>query len=128
MCFLGLVWWIWGSQVLYNVRFRQKDWLHRIFVVLQLLTFCALAAYAGSFDISKGIVSEGDDNSGTAFVAGTQAYIEGNVAVEEERSQYLSLVNSTGISGVLAFSRLVLLIQYTRGESLSHHRFNFPTK
>ena len=119
MCFLGLVWWIWGSQVLYDVRFRQKDWLHHFFILLQLLTFCALAAFAGGFDISKGLIPEDSDSSSAAFESGTQELISGSVSIQNSRSEFLALVNSTGISVVLAFSRFVILVQYFRGMSLA---------
>lgn len=49
------MWWIWASQVAYNIRFRQSDWLHRLFVFIQLLVFCALAAFTNGFDITNGI-------------------------------------------------------------------------
>ena len=123
VCFLGLVWWIWGSQVLYNIRFRQRDWVHRIFIVLQLLLFCGLAAYARGFDISRGIVQQNQDGDPelTELVAISNLYIDTSVAVEEERSGYLSLVNNTGISVMIALSRLLLLIQYTRGKDFSDY-------
>ena len=115
ICFLGLTWWIWASQVLYNVRYRQKDWLHHVFVILQLLTFCALAAFAGGFDISQGIIPDDDNALIDQFASSQQSFINGDLATENARSDFLSRVNSTGISIVLAFSRLVILVQYLRG-------------
>lgn len=44
-CFFVFVWWIWVTQVAYNLRFRQVDWLHRLWVFLQLIVFGALAAF-----------------------------------------------------------------------------------
>ena len=116
-----MTWWIWASQVLYNVRYRQKDWLHHVFVILQLLTFCALAAFAGGFDISQGIVSDdGDRELIEQFTSRAGSYITGNQGIEDARSDFLSRVNSTGISIVLAFSRVVLILQYLRGTSSFH--------
>ena len=116
MTFLGLTWWIWASQVLYNVRYRQRDWLHHGFVILQLLIFCSLAAFAGGFDISQGLVSDSEDETLEAvFSGGSMGQISGSLVTENARSDFLSRVNSTGISTVMALSRIVLLIQYARG-------------
>ena len=114
MCFLGLAWWIWASQVLYNVRFRQKDWWHLIFVILQLFTFCALAAFTGGFDISQGIVPSKED---VQYQQYSRCFIVGGAGTEEARSKFISRINSVGISSALAFSRFTLLIQYFRGMS-----------
>jgi hypothetical protein len=125
MAFLGLTWWIWASQVLYNVRYRQGDWLHHLFIILQLLIFCSLAAFAGGFDIGQGIVP--DDTAETSlesmFASSSTSFISGTLTTENERSNFLSRVNSTGISTVMALSRIVLIVQYARGASspLSAH-------
>ena len=52
-----MVYWIWASQVSFNVRFRQQDWFQRLVVVLQLLIFCSLAAFTNNFDITFGFGS-----------------------------------------------------------------------
>ena len=117
MCFLGLAFWVWASQVLYDIRFRQKDWLHLFFALLQLLTFCALAGFAGGFDIGQGIRPDKD----TGIIQQLQEpdefqYIDQNPNAENLRSQFIARVNGIGIAAVMAFSRVVLLIQYIRGE------------
>lgn len=107
--FFALVWWIWASQVAYNIRFRQADMLHRLFVFCQLLVFAALAAFTDDFDIT----------TLTPF-SSTQPRFETNseFKASQHRQKGVSTANTRGISLVLALSRLLLLIQYSVGESL----------
>ena len=123
ICFLALTWWIWASQVLYNVRFRQRDWLHHGFVILQLLTLCALAAFSGGFDISQGIVSDTEPADMPSLASNTQFFISGSSAIVDARSNFLSRVNSTGISCVLLCSRVLILLQYCRGIPIFEYCF-----
>ncbi|CAE6374929.1 unnamed protein product [Rhizoctonia solani] len=54
--FFVVAWWMWASQVLYNVDFYSNDWFHLLFIFLQLLVFGALAATTRGFDISNYIL------------------------------------------------------------------------
>ncbi|KAF7983410.1 hypothetical protein HWV62_22441 [Athelia sp. TMB] len=111
ICFFTFVWWIWISQVAYNMRFRQADWLHRLWVLLQLLVFSALCAFTADFDITFGL-----SNDPTEALR-QQLMIQlgngnGRLAAETFRDNRLPRVNARGISMVLALSRLLLLVQY----------------
>ena len=105
------MWWIWASQVAYNVRFNNDDWLRRLFVCLQLIVFGALAAFTNDFDVFNGIQGNGDQGllnelQRDEFASGA------NIAAGNERQQRLPILNSRGICIVMALSRLLLLAQY----------------
>ena len=42
VCYFIFVWWIWVAQVAYNMRFRQADVLHRVWVCKILNDICFL--------------------------------------------------------------------------------------
>lgn len=101
---------------MYDLRFRQRDWLHLFFALLQLLVFCALAAFAGNFDISQGI-RDGKDISviQQLQLPEDNASVVRNPNAENLRAVFIARVNGIGIAVVMTVSRLVLLIQYLRG-------------
>ena len=111
------MWWVWASQVAYNVRFRQSDWLHRLFVFLQLLVFCALAAFTNNFDITNGIVNDNKEQQLLQKVQLMDFSTMNEIAVANWRANRLPAMNARGISMTMAFSRLLLLVQYTLGSS-----------
>ncbi|CUA71621.1 Cytochrome bd-II ubiquinol oxidase subunit 2 [Rhizoctonia solani] len=61
--FFVLVWWMWVSQVSYNIRFYSNDWVHRICIFFQFCVFAALAAFTSGLDVMEFIRS---GNSGPA--------------------------------------------------------------
>lgn len=103
----------------YNIRFRQRDWIHRIFVFLQLLVFGALAAFTNNFDITVGL-SNGPDPDQTLL---TQLEIQNDgfstqdITAQQFRNDRLPIQNDRGISIVLGLSRALLLAQYLVGTS-----------
>ncbi|KAK7444023.1 hypothetical protein VKT23_015418 [Stygiomarasmius scandens] len=112
--FFALVWWIWASQVAYNVRFRQADWLHRLFVFLQVFVFCGLATFTKDFDVTNDIA---DDSQMNQRIANLEVGAFGQsqrpwISVERFRAQRLPTLNARGISMTMAISRVFLLIQY----------------
>ncbi|KAH8115896.1 hypothetical protein DFH11DRAFT_1245003 [Phellopilus nigrolimitatus] len=107
-----MVWWVWASQVAYNVRFRQADWFHRFFVFLQLLVFCALATFTNNFDITNGIANETNEQKIMTQLQLADFASHQDIAVANFRSSRLPTLNARGISLTMAFSRLVLLVQY----------------
>ncbi|THU93357.1 hypothetical protein K435DRAFT_861588 [Dendrothele bispora CBS 962.96] len=117
LSFFALVWWIWASQVAYNVRFRRADWMHRFFVFLQFFIFCGLAAFTHEFNITSGVVddtqeeNEADALEREAFQDDqfTLPFLEG----QKYRDNLLPKLNFKGVSIVMALSRLLLLIQYS---------------
>ena len=114
--FFALVWWIWASQVAYNVRFRQSDWLHRLFVLLQLLVFCILATFTKSFDVTNGLINNTKEHSILINLKSQGDSSLQDIAVEDYRPQRIATLNARGISMTIAFSRVVLLAQYLIGK------------
>ena len=112
--FFALVWWIWASQVAYNVRFRQPDWLHRFFVFLQLLVFAALSAFTNKFDITDGIRLDRDQERILELQSANQMSTA-DLNAEAYRNQRMPTLNARGISMVVALSRLLLFVQYCLG-------------
>ncbi|THU84130.1 hypothetical protein K435DRAFT_971319, partial [Dendrothele bispora CBS 962.96] len=111
LSFFALVWWVWASQVAYNVRFRQSDWLHRLFIFFQVFVFCALAAFTNSFDLTNDISGNSSEDNQvpdleTIYIGGSERPF---LDVQNER---LPTLNVRGISMTMAFSRMLLLSQY----------------
>lgn len=114
VCYFVFVWWVWVAQVAYNVRFRQADWLHRIWVFVQLLVFSALAAFTKDFDITSGLLNDPDEALTDNLLA--QLGNDPNqLAASNFRNARLPRLNSRGVSMVMAISRMVLLFQYVVG-------------
>ncbi|THU76297.1 hypothetical protein K435DRAFT_900956 [Dendrothele bispora CBS 962.96] len=116
LSFFALVWWIWASQVAYNVRFCRADWMHRLFVFLQFFVFCGLAAFTRNFDITNGIIDDSQKENAADTLA--QQSFQDDMAVpllkaRNYRNKLLPKLNFRGISIVMALSRLLLLIQYS---------------
>ena len=115
LLFFTLVWWIWVSQVAYDIRFTKGDWVHRVSVFLQFIVFCALAAFTKDFDIGYKIIVNKDES------AAVQTQLQDGLTNEEVnasqyREDHLPLMNARGISTVMVFSRLLLLSQYLISE------------
>ena len=115
VCYFIFVWWIWVSQVAYNMRFRQADILHRIWMFLQLIVFCALAAFTKDFDITNGLVNNNAEQQELDEVPSFIVSVEASNAVKY-RQDRLPLLNAQSLSLVMTISRLLLLIQYLVGE------------
>jgi hypothetical protein len=93
------------------MRFRQADWLHRIWVFAQLLVFSALAAFTKDFDVTSGLWEDPDETLVDQLLS--QA---GNQLVALDfRQDRLPRLNAKGLSMVMALSRLLLLLQYVIG-------------
>ena len=100
--------------MLYNAQFRQEDWFHRVCAALQLLVFCALAAFTSSFDLTNGILSNPDEATIFALES-THDDPDEDPFAETQRANYLAKVNGRGLSVMFAISRLLLLGQYVSG-------------
>ncbi|KAI5116979.1 hypothetical protein M0805_001590 [Coniferiporia weirii] len=112
LSFFAMVWWVWASQVAYNVRFRESDWLHYIFVFLQLLIFCALAAFTNNFDVTNGIANNTKQQDLLTQLQLEDFSTQQDIAAGNFRNNRLPTLNARGISLTMGFSRLVLLVQY----------------
>ncbi|KAL5476702.1 hypothetical protein ACEPAI_2888 [Sanghuangporus weigelae] len=123
LCFFAMVWWVWASQVAYNVRFRQADWVHRFFVFLQLFVFCALAAFTNNFNVFSGLRQDTIDE-GLELKFNVDSGDEALVNQVKRIRLRLPTLNARGVSIIMAFSRLVLLAQYAN--ALYHVRRKYP--
>lgn len=114
VCYFVFVWWIWVAQVAYNMRFRQADWLHRIWVFAQLIVFSALAAFTKDFDVTNGLAND-SDNSVADLLFSQLGNSKKTLAASNFRNERLPRLNARGASFVMGVSRLVLLVQYSVG-------------
>ncbi|KZP30511.1 hypothetical protein FIBSPDRAFT_1038176 [Athelia psychrophila] len=112
ICFFTFVWWIWVAQVAYNMRFRQADWLHRVWVFFQLGVFSALSAFTSDFDITFGLTGSDPTEALREQLMAELGNDNGHLTAQTFRNERLPRVNARGISMVLALSRLLLLAQY----------------
>ena len=115
-----MTWWTWASTVAYNVRFRQADWLHRLAAVLQLAVFGALAAFTQSFDITNGLSNAPDPNQNRAnnIMIELGDITPAGLQAQQYQQGRLPTLNFRGIAMTMAWSRVVLMLQYIVGKSL----------
>ena len=123
LCFFILVWWIWASQVCYNLRYRQADWLHRGWVFLQLIIFSSLAAFTRDFDITNGIATNKNESTADQLLLDLGVSNEAGLVAKKFRDNRLPRLNARGVSITMAFSRLLLLVQYAIGKSFYRYMF-----
>ncbi|KAH7333927.1 hypothetical protein B0J17DRAFT_118509 [Rhizoctonia solani] len=119
--FFALVWWMWVSQVSYDIRFYSNDWFHRVLVFLQLCVFGALAAFTSKFDVTAFVGSDDGDPAQRAldnFNRVSQDQQEAN----ELAAQRIPEISFFGIALVVGISRLLLFIQYIRVWLYSHDK------
>ncbi|KAF5335607.1 hypothetical protein D9758_017258 [Tetrapyrgos nigripes] len=115
LSFFALVWWVWASQVAYNVRFRQSDWLHRAFIFFQVFVFCALATFTSDFDITNGISDQRKADQQVEHFEQADPFnsvTKPSQDVQKFRENRLPTLNLRGIAMTMAWSRLLLLVQY----------------
>ncbi|KAF5344611.1 hypothetical protein D9758_013911 [Tetrapyrgos nigripes] len=113
--FFALVWWIWASQVAYNVRFRQADWLHRLFIFLQVFAFCGLATFTLDYDVTHDLSDDVEAEEMRETRLQIEAFGEVQrpwINVQRARSSRLPTLNARGISVTVGLSRVFLLVQY----------------
>jgi hypothetical protein len=119
LCFFILVWWIWASQVCYNLRYRQADWLHRGWVFLQLIVFSSLAAFTRDFDITNGIATDKNESATDQLLLDSGFSNQAGLVAKKFRDNRLPKLNARGVSMTMASSRLLLFVQYAIGKSFS---------
>ncbi|TCD69517.1 hypothetical protein EIP91_007447 [Steccherinum ochraceum] len=108
----ALVWWVWASEVAYNARFRKYDWIHRVFLFLQLLIFCAFAAFTNGFDITAGIIDDTGDEATLMSLRLTQGWPVLAASAQASREARIPIFSVRGIAMTMAFSRVLLFFQY----------------
>jgi hypothetical protein len=107
------------SQVCYNLRYRQADWLHGGWVILQLIVFSSLAAFTRDFDITNGIATDGNGNAADQLLLDSGVSNQAGLVAKKFRDNRLPRLNAMGVSMTMALSRLLLLVQYAIGKSFS---------
>lgn len=93
------------------MRFRQADWLHRIWVFAQLIVFCLLAAFTKDFDVTSGLLNNPDEAAADQILTKQGFDLTGT----KFRGSRLPRLNAKGVTVAMGVSRLLLLLQYTIG-------------
>ncbi|CAE6481166.1 unnamed protein product [Rhizoctonia solani] len=119
--FFALVWWMWVSQVSYDIRFYSNDWFHRILVFLQLCVFGALAAFTSKFDVTAFVGSDDTDPAQRAL-DNFNGVSQDQQAANELAAQRVPEISFFGIALVVGISRLLLFAQYIRVWLYSHDK------
>ncbi|QRV94297.1 transmembrane protein [Ceratobasidium sp. AG-Ba] len=105
--FFTTAWWLWVSQVFYNVEFYTNDWFHVAFTFIQLFLFGALAATTQGFNITDYILqSPGADN--------LETYDIKMITPERYGAEILTKISTQVIMLAISVSRVMLLIQHLR--------------
>ncbi|KAG8693075.1 hypothetical protein FRC08_009334 [Ceratobasidium sp. 394] len=105
--FFTIAWWIWTSQVFYSIDFYTDDWFHLLVIFLQLVIFGALAAITRGIDVSTYILhSPGSTTLESSDVE--------TITPERYSAERLTKLSFRAIAIVIAFSRLLLLVQHIR--------------
>ncbi|CAE6397844.1 unnamed protein product [Rhizoctonia solani] len=107
IAFFVTAWWLWVSQVAYNVDFYTDDWFHLIFTFLQLLIFGALAATTRGYDVRNYILQSPGSSQ-------LEPYDITTISPERYSAERLTKISLRVITFVAAMSRVFLLIQHLR--------------
>ncbi|CUA74339.1 Serine/threonine-protein kinase TEL1 [Rhizoctonia solani] len=119
--FFALVWWMWVSQVSYDIRFYSNDWVHRICVFLQLCVFGVLAAFTSKFDVTAFIGSD-DSDPAQAALDNFNGVSQDQQAANNLAAQRVPEVSFFGIALVVGISRVLLCLQYVRVWLYAHDK------
>jgi hypothetical protein len=82
-----------------------------------LILFSAMAAFTNNFDISSGIAADNGDKAKIEQIVASLGGDAIEVQAAAKREERLPLLNARGISLVMGFSRLLLIVQYSVGSS-----------
>ncbi|QRW20611.1 low temperature requirement protein LtrA [Rhizoctonia solani] len=104
-----IVWWLWASQVLYDMNFYTNDWFHFAAMFLQLGVFGLLSAATRGFDVTV-YISHSPGMSGEL----DPKPMEDITDPSRYNSEMTARVSLRIIVFSIAISRLILLIQYLR--------------
>ncbi|QRW10054.1 Serine/threonine-protein kinase [Ceratobasidium sp. AG-Ba] len=119
--FFSMVWWMWVSQVSYDIRFYSNDWFHRIFVFLQLCVFGALSAFTNKFDVTAFVGPKNDDPF-EALLFKLTGMSPAQQAAQETADDRYPQNAFIGIAFIIGVSRLLLFIQYIRVWLYAHDK------
>ncbi|KAF8597707.1 hypothetical protein BDV93DRAFT_610240 [Ceratobasidium sp. AG-I] len=119
--FFSMVWWMWISQVSYDIRFYSNDWFHRCMIFLQLCTFGALAAFTNHFDVTAYVGSDDRDPDQATLddmlgVSASQQF------ANETASNRIPQLSFFGIALLIGISRALLCLQHARVWLYAHNK------
>ncbi|KZT53864.1 hypothetical protein CALCODRAFT_557294 [Calocera cornea HHB12733] len=107
--YIVLIWWVWASQTLYDVRFQADDWIHRLFKFLQLAAFSFVGITSQAFDPSNVLPPNGDINADPT-VSG---------AMQQGATAFKGVAIAYGLSRLLCGTQYLYVTYATR----RHHRW-----
>ncbi|KEP51971.1 putative transmembrane protein [Rhizoctonia solani 123E] len=107
IAFFITAWWLWVSQVSYNVDFYTDDWFHLFFVFLQLLIFGTLAATTRGYDVTNYILHSPGSSE-------LEPYDIMTIRPDRYAAEHLTKTSLWVITFVVALSRILLLVQHIR--------------
>jgi hypothetical protein len=102
--------------------------MHRVFAVLQFVIFGTMATFTSNFSIFSGILQDDSRTPVNPVQFQVSDVTFNDVFASGLREERLPVINSRGISLVMAFSRLLLLFQYLLGgfpQSIDRHHRSF---
>ncbi|CAE6449155.1 unnamed protein product [Rhizoctonia solani] len=106
--FFVVVWWLWASQTLYSIQFYTNDWVHLLFIFIQLIIFGLLAATTRGYDVTAYILH-------SPGVSGLDPQmIDGMVDPERYQADRVADYSLRVIAVSLAISRTLLWVQHLR--------------
>ncbi|KAH8923478.1 hypothetical protein BT69DRAFT_1333822 [Atractiella rhizophila] len=104
------IWWIWNSQILYDIKYQTSDILCRIVKVYQLVLFATLGSYAANVDLTFPLSS--DVSPQDIAASGWETLQEAQVEVEGKNADTKAALQALAM--VYIVSRAVLILQYLR--------------
>ncbi|KAF8597704.1 hypothetical protein BDV93DRAFT_527205 [Ceratobasidium sp. AG-I] len=119
--FFSMVWWMWVSQVSYDIRFYSNDWFHRCMVFLQLCTFGALAAFTNKFDVTAYVGGDDSDPFQTQL-DNLEGVSKSQQDANQAASNRIPELSFLGIAVLIGISRALLCLQYIRVWLYAHDK------
>ncbi|KAB5590533.1 hypothetical protein CTheo_6032 [Ceratobasidium theobromae] len=119
--FFSMVWWMWVSQVSYDIRFYSNDWFHRVLVFLQLCVFGSLSAFTSKFDVTA-YVGGADIDPNQRILDQINGVSAAQQAANEAANERIPQLSFFGIALVIGISRAMLCAQYIRVWLYAHDK------
>ncbi|KAH8926265.1 hypothetical protein BT69DRAFT_1331458 [Atractiella rhizophila] len=105
-----VIWWIWNSQILYDIKYQTSDILCRIIKIYQLVLFATLGSYTENVDLTFPLSS--DVTPQEIEASGWETLQEAQVEVDAKDADTKNALQALAI--VYIISRVVLVLQYLR--------------
>ena len=108
--FFTIIWWVWSSQSLYDVRFETRDVVHRIYKLFQLSVLAFLASYSARFDI---FISLPIDSLTVDSHAGTDLTLLPSELTEDGLNAFRGIFMTLFVSRIILASQYLLALYHT---------------